>query len=238
MIFYTMLLLIVTFSVFNLEDTSSKGMITMLSMILLIIPLVSIIFSTIYIYNSTEFIELILSQPINRKSIWLSLYFGLSISLGLSFLIGSGIIIILFSPDTKGIMLLSIGVSLSFIFSSIAMLVSVLTRDKAKGMGIAILLWLYFSVIFDGVLLFASFQFSDYPIEKGMVLLSMLNPIDLSRVLMLMQYDISALMGYSGAIFKNYFGTDWGMVLSGISIFLWVIIPLYSSIRLFSKKDL
>ena len=238
MIFYTMLLLIITFSVFNLEDTSSKGMITMLSMILLIIPLVSIIFSTIYIYNSTEFIELILSQPINRKSIWLSLYFGLSISLGISFLIGSGLIIILFSPDAKGIMLLSIGVSLSFIFSSIAMLVSVLTRDKAKGMGIAILLWLYFSVIFDGVLLFASFQFSDYPIEKGMVLLSMLNPIDLSRVLMLMQYDISALMGYSGAIFKNYFGTDWGMVLSGTSIFLWVILPLYSSVRLFSKKDL
>ena len=238
MIFYTMLLLIITFSVFNLEDTSSKGMITMLSLILLIIPLVSIIFSTIYIYNSTEFIELILSQPINRKSIWLSLYFGLSISLGISFLIGSGLIIILFSPDAKGIMLLSIGVSLSFIFSSIAMLVSVLTRDKAKGMGIAILLWLYFSVIFDGVLLFASFQFSDYPIEKGMVLLSMLNPIDLSRVLMLMQYDISALMGYSGAIFKNYFGTDWGMVLSGTSIFLWVILPLYSSVRLFSKKDL
>jgi Cu-processing system permease protein len=233
-----MLLLIITFSVFNLEDTSSKGMITMLSLILLIIPLVSIIFSTIYIYNSTEFIELILSQPINRKSIWLSLYFGLSISLGISFLIGSGLIIILFSPDAKGIMLLSIGVSLSFIFSSIAMLVSVLTRDKAKGMGIAILLWLYFSVIFDGVLLFASFQFSDYPIEKGMVLLSMLNPIDLSRVLMLMQYDISALMGYSGAIFKNYFGTDWGMVLSGTSIFLWVILPLYSSVRLFSKKDL
>ena len=238
MIFYTMLLLIITFSVFNLEDTSSKGMITMLSIILLIIPLVSIIFSTIYIYNSTEFIELILSQPINRKSIWLSLYFGLSISLGISFLIGSGLIIILFSPDAKGIMLLSIGVSLSFIFSSIAMLVSVLTRDKAKGMGIAILLWLYFSVIFDGVLLFASFQFSDYPIEKGMVLLSMLNPIDLSRVLMLMQYDISALMGYSGAIFKNYFGTDWGMVLSGTSILLWVILPLYSSVRLFSKKDL
>jgi len=238
MIFYTMLLLIITFSVFNLEDTSSKGMITMLSLILLIIPLVSIIFSTIYIYNSTEFIELILSQPINRKSIWLSLYFGLSISLGISFLIGSGLIIILFSPDAKGIMLLSIGVSLSFIFSSIAMLVSVLTRDKAKGMGIAILLWLYFSVIFDGVLLFASFQFSDYPIEKGMVLLSMLNPIDLSRVLMLMQYDISALMGYSGAIFKNYFGTDWGMVLSVTSIFLWVILPLYSSVRLFSKKDL
>ena len=238
MIFYTMLLLIITFSVFNLEDTSSKGMITMLSIILLIIPLVSIIFSTIYIYNSTEFIELILSQPINRKSIWLSLYFGLSISLGISFLIGSGLIIILFSPDAKGIMLLSIGVSLSFIFSSIAMLVSVLTRDKAKGMGIAILLWLYFSVIFDGVLLFASFQFSDYPIEKGMVLLSMLNQIYLSRVLMLMQYDISALMGYSGAIFKNYFGTDWGMVLSGTSIFLWVILPLYSSVRLFSKKDL
>ena len=34
---------------------------------------VSIIFSTIYVYNSSQFIELLLSQPIARGKIWLNI---------------------------------------------------------------------------------------------------------------------------------------------------------------------
>ena len=55
---YTIFLLIISFSVFTLEDTGEKGLLSLLNITLIIVPLVSIIFSTIYIYNSTEFIEL------------------------------------------------------------------------------------------------------------------------------------------------------------------------------------
>jgi Cu-processing system permease protein len=238
MIFYTIFLLIASFSVFNLEDTSSKGILSMLSIMLLIVPLVSIIFSTIYVYNSTEFIELLLSQPIKRKTVWLSLFGGLAGSLSLAFIFGAGIITFIFEPSFKGLLLVLLGVFLSVIFSSIAMLAAVSTRDKAKGMGSSILLWLYFSVLFDGLFLFAIFQFSDYPIEKYMVGLSMLNPIDLSRILLLMQFDVSALMGYSGAIFRDYFGTTLGMIISTCAMILWIIAPLYFSLRKFKSKDL
>ena len=81
---YTIILAAFSWSAFSLEDNSSKGILTLLNIILLIVPLVSILFSTIYIYNSSEFIELLLSQPIQRKKIWLSLFLGLSISLLLS----------------------------------------------------------------------------------------------------------------------------------------------------------
>ncbi len=40
-----------------------------------------------------------------------------------------------------------------------------------------------------------------------MVGLSALNPIDLSRILILLQLDVSAMMGYTGAVFKDFFGT-------------------------------
>ena len=69
---YTLFLLAASFSVFSLEDNSSKGLLSLLNIILIVVPLVSIIFSTIYMYNSAEFIELLLSQPLKRRSIWLS----------------------------------------------------------------------------------------------------------------------------------------------------------------------
>ena len=209
-----------------------------MNVILLIVPLVSIIFATIYMYNSSEFIELLLSQPVERKTIWLSLFAGLVTSLGLSFMIGSGIIILIFEPSVKGLLLVFCGILLSVIFATIAMFAAVSTSDKARGMGAAILLWLYFSIIFDGIVLFAIFQLADYPIEKFMVFVSLFNPIDMSRILMLMQFDVSALMGYTGAIFKGYFGTSIGIFITLLSMVLWVLVPLYFSVRKFGKKDL
>src|ERR1044071_370137 len=78
---YTVFLLLVSFSVFNLEDNSSKGLASLLNIILIIVPLISIIFSTIYIYNSAEFIELLVSQPVKRTTLLCSIYAGLAISL-------------------------------------------------------------------------------------------------------------------------------------------------------------
>ena len=73
---YTIMLAVLSWSAFSLEDSSTKGMLTLLNIILLTVPLVSILFTTIYIYNSAEFIELLLSQPIARKKIWFSLFIG------------------------------------------------------------------------------------------------------------------------------------------------------------------
>jgi Cu-processing system permease protein len=235
---YTAFLLVISLSVFNLEDNASKGLLSLLNIVLIIVPLVSIIFSTIYIYNSSEFIELLVSQPLQRKKIWLSLFIGLAGSLSLAFFAGAGIPIILYSPTDTGLIMLGMGLILSVIFVAIAMLAVVTTRDKAKGIGVAILLWLYFSLLFDGLVLFILFQFQDYPMEKVMVVISGLNPIDLGRILILLKMDISALMGYTGAIFKDYFGTGIGFALALTVMFLWMIIPTWLSTRKFSRKDL
>jgi Cu-processing system permease protein len=235
---YTLFLLVISLSVFNLDDNSTKGLLSLLNLVLIIVPLVSIIFSTIYIYNSSEFIELLVSQPLKRKKIWVSLFFGLSGSLSLSILVGAGIPILLYSPTITGLVMVAMAVLLTIIFVSIAMLAAVLTRDKAKGIGISILLWLYFSLLFDGLALFILFQFQDYPMEKAMVVMSGLNPIDLGRILILLKMDISALMGYSGAIFKDSFGSNTGFVIALFIMLLWVFIPAWLSIRKFSRKDL
>lgn len=238
MIAYTLFLLLISLSVFNLEDNSEKGVLSLVNIVLIIVPLVSIIFSTIYVYNSSEFIELLVSQPLKRVSLWFSIYAGLALSLTLAFVVGVGVPVLLYSPTSSGLIMILTGTALSIIFVSIALLASVLTRDKAKGIGVAILLWFFFSLIYDGLVLFILFQFADYPMEKPMIALISLNPVDLARVLILLKLDISALMGYTGALFQSFFGANWGMIYSVFILFLWAVIPAWISSRKFNRKDL
>jgi len=235
---YTAFLLAISLGVFNMEDNPSKGLLSLLNIVLIIVPLVSIIFSTIYMYNSAEFIELLVSQPLKRKNIWISLFAGLAVSMSLAFFVGAGIPILIYAPTATGVSMLGMGLILSLIFVAIALLASAMTRDKAKGIGVAVLLWLYFSLLFDGLVLFILFQFEDYPLEKAMVALSAFNPIDLSRILILLKMDVSALMGYTGAVFKNFFGTQAGFILALGVLLLWVVVPVWLSLRKFNRKDL
>lgn len=235
---YTVFLLAISFSLFSLEDNATKGLLSLLNIILIIVPLVSIIFSTIYVYNSSEFIELLVSQPLKRKTIWLSLFAGLSSSLCIAFFIGAGIPVLIYEPTATGFMMISVGLLLSVIFVAIAMLATVITRDKAKGIGVGILLWLYFSLLFDGLVLFILFQFADYPLEKIMIGISALNPIDLGRILILLKMDISALMGYTGAVFRDFFGTHTGLITAFVILIIWAGVPAWLSLRKFNRKDL
>jgi len=238
MIAYAILLLLLSLSLYALEDNTAKAMLDLLNIVLIIVPLVSLLFSVIYIYNSAEFLELLVSQPLKRGMIWLSIFYGLVLSLCLTFLLGVGLPVLFFDLSATAAMLVLTGLFLTVIFIAIAMLAAVKVRDKAKGIGIAILLWIYFTVLFDGLVLFLLFQFADYPVEKPMVAISMFNPVDIGRIMILLRMDESALMGYTGAIFRNFFGTGTGVVISFFVLLLWVFIPAMLSVRKFKNKDL
>ncbi|MEJ8844992.1 ABC transporter permease subunit [Lacibacter sp. H375] len=235
---YTFFLLAMSFGIFNMDENATKGIMSLMNLVLIFIPLVSIIFSTIYVYNSSEFIELLVAQPLKRKSLWLSIYAGLSSSLVLAFLVGVGIPVLIYDGTSTGYILLLSGVFQTLIFTGIALLASVVTRDKAKGIGVSVLLWFFFTLIYDAIVLMLLFRFSDYPLEKPMIALSMLNPVDLSRILILLKLDISALMGYTGAVFSDFFGSASGMLLSALVLLVWAIVPVWLSMKKFQRKDL
>jgi Cu-processing system permease protein len=235
---YTVLLALISFSVFNLESNSAKGILTLLNLVLIIVPLVSIVFATIYLYNAAEFIELLVAQPLPRGQLWLSMYTGLAMALSVAFLAGCGVPVLLYAPDTTGFTLLLTGWALSLIFVAIAMLSAVLTRDKARGIGWAVLLWFYFTLIYDGLILFLLFQFMDYPMEKPMIAFSLLNPVDLARIMILLKLDVSVLMGATSAVFRDFFGGLGGTAVAATVLLLWTAAPLWVSLRNFKRKDL
>jgi Cu-processing system permease protein len=144
---------------------------------------------------------------------------------------------LLWGADSSLITLLAVGVILSTVFTGFAFLASVITRDKAKAIGISLALWIYFSLVYDGFVLYFIYSFADYPLEKATLALVMLNPVDLGRILMLMQLDISALMGYTGAFFQKFFSSNMGLFIAGGSLAVWMLFPNFFALRVFGKRD-
>ena len=235
---YTIFLFIISMSLFRMEENSGKAMLSLLNIVLIVVPLISMIFSTIHYYNSYEFIELMLSQPMSRTKILLSEYGGVAISLVTAFFIGVGIPVLVFSPNATGLAMIFTGMMLSLVFTSIAFWASVKAKDKARGIGFALLLWFYFSLIYDGLILLVLFAFGDYPLEKLTLFLSALNPIDLGRIFIMLKMDVSALMGYTGALYQDFFGSFSGMLFTVGIMVLWAVLPLLLAIRNFKRKDL
>lgn len=237
-LFYLLLGLVLLF----LNNDLSKAVITLMNVIIILVPLIGTIFGVMYYYNSKEFTELLLAQPVKRSSIFLGQYFGVALSLAMSLVIGLGLPFIfygIFNSDAIGnfSLLLITGAFLTLIFTALAFVIALTTDNKIKGFGYAILLWLFLAVIYDGLFLMSLVFFEDYPLDKFSLAATMLNPIDLSRVLILLKMDISALLGYTGAVFQKFFGTNQGIILSSVMLLLWVAIPVFYIRRIANRKD-
>lgn len=235
---YTLFLLLFSVGLFNISDDSGKGLVSLLSIVLMVVPLMSLVFTTVHFYNSYEFIELLSSQPLKRDTILLGEYFGAASALCTAFLVGVGVPVALYDRSLTGLWLVAAGLLLTLVFSALAFLGAVCTRDKARGIGVALLLWFFFTLIYDGLVLFALFALQDYPLEKATIAMMALNPIDLARVIVLLQMDISALMGVTGAVMKEFLGSTTGTLCAVVALVLWMILPLALTLRIFRRKDL
>ncbi|MBC8374965.1 MAG: ABC transporter permease subunit [FCB group bacterium] len=238
-IIYTAVFFLLTDGLFRFGGDSGQVALSLMNVVLFIIPLVSIVFGTMFFYNSREFMELLLSQPISRVALFLGLYLGLTLPLSAVYLIGVGIPFMYHAGIMTGgyWILLLVGVSLTWVFTALAFLIAVLSEQRVKGVGMTIVLWLFFAILYDGIILFILFALEEYPLEKLTLILSLFNPIDLGRILMLLQFDIAALMGYTGALFSKFYGNMFGSAVAVFALWTWCAIPAWLGYRAFSKKD-
>ncbi|GGK13308.1 hypothetical protein GCM10007962_04500 [Yeosuana aromativorans] len=236
--FYLLLGIVLLF----LNNDLSKAVITLMNIIIVLVPLIGTIFGVMYYYNSKEFTELLLAQPLKRSSIFLGQYLGVSISLSMSLVLGLGIPFALYGLFNSSAiwdfsLLIITGGFLTFIFTALAFNIALSNENKIKGFGYAILVWLLLAIIYDGVFLMSLILFEDYPLDKLSLVGTMLNPIDLSRTLILLKLDISALLGYTGAVFKQFFGTSFGLIVSFSMLIIWVSLPVMRIVYKSKRKD-
>lgn len=239
---YLLFYLALGFALLFLNNDLSKAVVTLLNVIIVLTPLIGTVLGITYFYNSAEFTELLLAQPIKRTTIILGQYLGLSLSLSLSLVIGLGVPFLAYglfrsSAIFDFALLLVIGSLLSFVFVGLSFNIALSRENRVKGFGYAILTWLFFAVIYDGLFLISLVVFSDYPIDRFALVATMFNPIDLSRILILLELDISALMGYTGAVFEKFFGTAFGMIASFAALLAWCGLPVVRICQKLAKKD-
>jgi Cu-processing system permease protein len=101
----------------------------------------------------------------------------------------------------------------------------------------AIFTWLFFTIIYDGLFLLILLFFKDYPLENTTLALTFLNPVDLSRILIIMKLEISAMMGYTGAVLQNFLGSSMGALMICFVLLLWLVVPFFFYLRSANKKD-
>lgn len=240
--FYAGFYFLFTLGMLLLSSDLSKVVIGSMNLVLILCPLIATIFGVMYYYNSREFTELLLSQPLKRTSIFTGQYLGLAASLSLSLLVGTGIPFLLFGvfrseQASNFLILIFSGVVLSYIFASISFLIALNNDDRIKGFGYAILIWLLLAVVYDGLLLLGLSWFREYPLEKVSLIASIFNPIDLSRIIVLLKLDISALMSLTGAVYKKYLGSGIGMFVSICVLIVWALVPTIAIRRVCMRKD-
>lgn len=235
-------LFIIASGLFRLNDNYEKTFVSLLNIVIILIPLICLTFGILVYYNSAEYILFLLTQPIERGQIYIGLTLGIMLPMLLALLFGLGLPMILFAELSStyllaSLLMLLVAVLSSCIFISQAFLIAVYTEDKTKALGIAIFTWITFAILYDGLVLLTAINFSDYPLELPMLIVSAFNPIDLGRLIILLHLDISALMGYSGRLYQNYFGNFTGMAVSLLLLCGWAIIPFLLGLRKFGKKD-
>ncbi|MCW5899015.1 MAG: ABC transporter permease [Flavobacteriales bacterium] len=235
---YALLMLLVGQGLFLLEDDPMKALLSLVQVVMALVPLIALIFTVVYMYDIQEFTQLLAVQPIARGSILGGQLLALAVALLCAQAFGLGLPLLVHAPVMASFILSVAGSGLVLVFAVLGALIALRQREKARGVGIALVVWLLFVLVYDALLMWGMFAFSDHPIEPFIVPLAGLNPIDLARIMVMLEIDLAAMMGYSGAIYRNFFGSTMGMFVAGLILLLWVGLPAWASFRVFRKKDL
>jgi Cu-processing system permease protein len=239
---YGLFYLVLTDALFRFGGTGGRGaVLSLVNVVLSLVPLVSAIFGTMYLYHAREFIQMMLAQPVSRRALFVGLYGGLAIPLAASFLIGVGVPLAWHGGMSEAAgpvaVMLGTGLALSLVFTGFAFVIALAFHDRAAGLAAAILVWLGATVLYDGLVLIAVVLLRDYPLEGALIAGMLINPVDLGRVLLLLQFDLGALAGYTGAVFERFFGATEGSLCSSAALMLWIAAPFGFGLRQFVRKD-
>lgn len=238
---YAAFFAIATFALLRFSDSESKALLSLTNVVLLVVPLANVVFGTMYLYASREFVELLLAQPIRRRELFAGQLLGLIAPVTLAVMLGIGLPLALarVAPDTLlvGVIITAIAAVLSAVFTMLSGAIAYWIEDRVRGLAVAIGLWLLVALVYDAVVLLAAVQFADYPLERPMLVAMFANPIDLARLLLLTRFDAAALLGYTGAAFQSFLAGAVGLTIAAGALGAWTAGPAIVGMRRFLRKD-
>ncbi len=239
---YAVVLVLLTEALFRMGGSGARALTSLLNLVLLLVPLVTSVFGVVYWHASREFTELLLAQPVPRRSLWWGLYLGLLVPLAGAFAVGITLPLLWHGAlDAESLPLwslyLTVGGALTAVFGAVALWIGVRYDDRLRGLGLMLGLWFLAAVAYDGFVIWMATAFSDWPLENPMLAAMAANPIDLARTALVLRLDSAALLGYTGAVLARSLGGATGLLVTGFGLAVWIALPVWLAVRAFQRKD-
>lgn len=204
---------------------------SLVSLVIYLIPLIALLLGFDAVVGERErgSLDLLLALPVTRLEVLLGKYLGLAAALSLSTLGGFGLVAVLLGTQVGpaalepfiGFMFSSVLLGLAFL--SLAVMLSVLARDRARASGLAIALWFFFVLVFDLVLLGLLVLGGGEAGGEWFPYLLMFNPADVFRILNIFSLDdVRSLYGLT-SIVPTALAKPWLMALVMLG---WIAAPL------------
>jgi Cu-processing system permease protein len=204
---------------------------SLVSLVIYLIPLIALLLGFDAIVGERErgSLDLLLALPITRLELLLGKFLGLAGALTLSTVAGFGLVAVLLFQQFSyaglyhylGFVVSSVLLGLAFL--SLAMLLSVLARDRTRASGLAIALWFALVLVFDLLLLGLLVASGGELGGDAFAYLLLLNPADIFRILNIFSLDdVRRLYGLA-SIVPPALGQAW---LMGGAMLVWIVGPL------------
>lgn len=224
----------------------SRTTLSLLNLVLYLIPLVSLVVGVVGFSGDGRLNELLFSQPLNRWEIYIGKLLGLLVVLFSSTALGFSIsgIIILSRVGPEGVLKYLVFVLLSnilaFVFVSISGLISVISKQRGKALGISVFVWFLFLIFYDLVIIGVTTAFLKGKVAATFAMVSLLgNPVDIVRVLSLITLNSPEIFGPAGAAFLKFFGGSLKTyIILTLDLLLWFVVTTFLSIKILSKQDI
>lgn len=204
---------------------------SLVSLVIYLVPLIALILGYDAVVGERErgSLDLLLSMPVTRLEVLLGKFLGLSAALSLSTLAGFGSagVVLAYQLDFNALFhyfgFVVSAVLMGLAFLSMAVMVSVLSSDRARASGAAIALWFFFVLVFD-LLLLGGLVVSGGGVSGDLFsYLLLLNPADIFRILNIFSMEeVKTLYGLA-TVFPEALANPW---LLGAIMLGWIAAPL------------
>ena len=219
--------------------------VSLASLAIFLIPLIALLLAYDSIVGEEEqgTLLLLLTYPLNRTELLTGKFIGHAAIMATSTVLGFGVAALLIGILNNELydselwqafaFFILTATLLGWAFIAMAYVTSVIVNEKSRATGIALIIWFWFVLIFDLIMLGLLVMSSGNGGGSWLPYLMLLNPTDIFRLANLSGFE--ATRNYTGlAQVSSETLTD--PIILTFMLALWVIIPLLLAIWLFNRR--
>ena len=210
-----------------------------------LIPLFAMLLGVFSFITNLEYFEILLTQPLSRSRVLFGRYLGLLLTVLGASVLGFGLpgaliaLVIGVEGARSYLLVVAYSLLLATVFTGLSVLISLLARRRQIALGIALVVWVFYELVY-GVLMLGTTLYLPAGVLKPVLLAGLMgNPVDIARVLSLLEVGGPYLFGPAGATLVKLTGSPALATLYGVvGLVVWAVAPVLLSMRILERQDL